>query len=435
MAVEVRIPELGESVTEGVIVRWLKQDGELVQADQSVLELETDKATLEIPATASGRLEIVERKGATVRVGAVVARIAEGADRPTASAKPKTAPARAKPSAPAPASPPDSGTRSKRPVEPDSEDAEPERHDDRAGMRERAARDGEAPPEPEAAEARDDVERQVAEMASERVESPPEEPETPAEEEQPTAPTRGPRTVPPSVSEKTDAIERKPMSRLRRRIAERLVEAQRTAAILTTFNEIDLSRLLAARERLRSRFRERHGVDLGLVSLFGRACLQALAEVPILNARIEGDDVVYHRHVHLGIAVSTPRGLVVPVVRDANRLRFAELQRAIEDLARLARDAKLTPDQLSGGTFTITNGGVFGSLLSTPILNPPQSGILGMHKIEERPVAVDGQVVIRPMMYVALSYDHRLVDGEQAVTFLVRVKTRLEDPVRMLFEV
>jgi 2-oxoglutarate dehydrogenase E2 component (dihydrolipoamide succinyltransferase) len=433
MAVEVRIPELGESVTEGVIVRWLKQDGELVQADQSVLELETDKATLEIPATASGRLEIVERKGATVRVGAVVARIAEGADRPTASAKPKTAPARAKPSAPAPASPPDSGIRSKRPVEPDSEDAEPERHDDRTGMRERAAR--ETPPEPEAAEARDDVERQVAEMASERVESPPEEPETPAEEEQPTAPTRGPRTVPPSVSEKTDAIERKPMSRLRRRIAERLVEAQRTAAILTTFNEIDLSRLLAARERLRSRFRERHGVDLGLVSLFGRACLQALAEVPILNARIEGDDVVYHRHVHLGIAVSTPRGLVVPVVRDANRLRFAELQRAIEDLARLARDAKLTPDQLAGGTFTITNGGVFGSLLSTPILNPPQSGILGMHKIEERPVAVDGQVVIRPMMYVALSYDHRLVDGEQAVTFLVRVKTRLEDPVRMLFEV
>jgi 2-oxoglutarate dehydrogenase E2 component (dihydrolipoamide succinyltransferase) len=364
-----------------------------------------------------------------------VARIAEGADRPTASAKPKTAPARAKPSAPAPASPPDSGTRSKRPVEPDSEDAEPERHDDRAGMRERAARDGETPPEPEAAEARDDVERQVAEMASERVESPPEEPETPAEEEQPTAPTRGPRKVPPSVSEKTDAVERKPMSRLRRRIAERLVEAQRTAAILTTFNEIDLSRLLAARERLRARFRERHGVDLGLVSLFGRACLQALAEVPILNARIEGDDVIYHRHVHLGIAVSTPRGLVVPVVRDADRLRFAELQRGIEDLARLARDAKLTPDQLSGGTFTITNGGVFGSLLSTPILNPPQSGILGMHKIEERPVAVDGQVVIRPMMYVALSYDHRLVDGEQAVTFLVRVKTRLEDPVRMLFEV
>jgi 2-oxoglutarate dehydrogenase E2 component (dihydrolipoamide succinyltransferase) len=430
LAVEIRIPELGESVTEGVIVRWLKQDGEVVQADESVLELETDKATLEIPATASGRLEIVERKGATVRVGTVVARIAEGADRPTASAKSRPAPTPAKPSAPRPAT----GTRRQPPGEPAAEEGESRRHDDRAGEPERTAGDAEAPPEAEAAEAKDDVERRVAEIAAERVEAPPEEPETPAEEEQPPAPIPAPRKA-PVVSEETDAVERKPMSRLRRRIAERLVEAQRTAAILTTFNEIDLSRLLAARERLRGRFRERHGVDLGLVSLFGRACLLALAEVPILNARIDGDEVVYHRHVHLGIAVSTPRGLVVPVVRDADRLRFAELQRAVEDLARLAREAKLMPDQLAGGTFTITNGGVFGSLLSTPILNPPQSGILGMHKIEERPVAVDGQVVIRPMMYVALSYDHRLVDGEQAVTFLVRVKARLEDPVRMLFEV
>jgi 2-oxoglutarate dehydrogenase E2 component (dihydrolipoamide succinyltransferase) len=435
MAVEVRIPELGESVTEGVIARWLKQDGELVRADESVLELETDKATLEIPATASGRLEIVERKGATVRVGTVVARIAQGADRPAASAKPKAASARGKPPAAPSASAPETATGRRPPVEPDAGNEEPQHHDDQGRELERAPRDGEAPPQDaEAAKAKDDVERQVAEMAADRVESPPEEPETPAEEEQPRAPTRGPRKVPPSVTEETDGIERKPMSRLRRRIAERLVEVQRTAAILTTFNEIDLSRLLAARERLRSRFRERHGVDLGLVSLFGRACLLALAEIPILNARIDGDDVVYHRHVNLGIAVSTPRGLVVPVVRDANRLRFAELQRAVEDLARLARDGKLTPDQLANGTFTITNGGVFGSLLSTPILNPPQSGILGMHKIEERPVAVDGQVVIRPMMYVALSYDHRLVDGEQAVTFLVRVKKRLEDPVRMLFE-
>jgi 2-oxoglutarate dehydrogenase E2 component (dihydrolipoamide succinyltransferase) len=239
----------------------------------------------------------------------------------------------------------------------------------------------------------------------------------------------------PSPDEAVDEVERRPMSRLRRRIAERLVEAQRTAAILTTFNEVDLSQLLDGRRRNRERFRERHGVDLGLVSLFGRACILALADVPIVNARIDGDDVVYHRHVHLGIAVSTPRGLVVPVVRHAERLRLAELETAIAERARRARDAKLTPDDLAGGPFTISNGGVFGSLLSTPILNPPQSGILGMHKIEERPVARDGQVVIRPMMYVALSYDHRLVDGEQAVTFLVRVKDRLEDPVRMLLEV
>jgi 2-oxoglutarate dehydrogenase E2 component (dihydrolipoamide succinyltransferase) len=229
--------------------------------------------------------------------------------------------------------------------------------------------------------------------------------------------------------------ERVPMSRLRRRIAERLVEAQRTAAILTTFNEVDLSALLSARRRHREAFRGRHGVDLGLMSLFGRACVGALREVPVVNAQIEGADIVYHRHVHLGIAVSTERGLVVPVIRDADSLGLPDLERRIEELARRAREGKITPDELSGGTFTITNGGVFGSLLSTPILNPPQSGILGMHKIEDRPVAVDGQVVIRPMMYLALSYDHRLVDGAQAVTFLVRVKERLEDPVRMLLEV
>jgi 2-oxoglutarate dehydrogenase E2 component (dihydrolipoamide succinyltransferase) len=225
------------------------------------------------------------------------------------------------------------------------------------------------------------------------------------------------------------------MTGLRRRIAERLVEAQRTAAILTTFNEVDCSALMAARRRHRERFRERHGVDLGLMSLFARACAQALAEVRVVNAPLDGADIVHPRHVHLGIAVSTARGLVVPVVRRADTLSLPEIERAIGELAARARDGKLVPDDLAGGTFTITNGGVFGSLLSTPLLNPPQSGILGMHRIQDRPVAIDGQVVIRPMMYVALSYDHRLVDGEQAVTFLVRVKERLEDPVRMLLEV
>ena len=232
-----------------------------------------------------------------------------------------------------------------------------------------------------------------------------------------------------------ERVERVPMSRLRRRIAERLVEAQRTAAILTTFNEVDCSALMDVRRRHRERFKSTHGVDLGFMSLFARAVVLALADVPVVNARIDGDDIVYHRHVHLGIAVSTERGLVVPVIRHADAMRLAELERAVNELATRARDARLVPDDLAGGTFSITNGGVFGSLLSTPILNPPQSGILGMHKIQERPVAVDGQVVVRPMMYVALSYDHRLVDGQQAVTFLVRVKERLEDPVRMLLEV
>jgi 2-oxoglutarate dehydrogenase E2 component (dihydrolipoamide succinyltransferase) len=254
---------------------------------------------------------------------------------------------------------------------------------------------------------------------------PPMEPPAPT----PATPPAAPRPPEPETPERV------PMSRLRRRIAERLVEAQRTAAILTTFNEVDLSALLAARRRHREAFRERHGVDLGLMSLFGRACVGALRLVPVVNAQIDGADIVYHRHVHLGIAVSTERGLVVPVIRDADSLGLPDLERRIEELARRAREGKITPDELSGGTFTITNGGVFGSLLSTPILNPPQSGILGMHKIEDRPVAVDGQVVIRPMMYLALSYDHRLVDGAQAVTFLVRVKERLEDPVRMLLEV
>jgi 2-oxoglutarate dehydrogenase E2 component (dihydrolipoamide succinyltransferase) len=232
-----------------------------------------------------------------------------------------------------------------------------------------------------------------------------------------------------------DESDREPMTQLRRTIAARLVDAQRTAAILTTFNEVDLGELLALRARYRERFKARHGVDLGLMSLFARAVLHGLREVPILNARIDGSDVVTPRRVHLGIAVSTPRGLVVPVVRDADGQSLASLEKAIGDLARRARDGKLAPDDLAGGTFTITNGGVFGSLLSTPILNPPQSGILGMHKIEDRPIARAGQVVIRPMMYVALSYDHRLVDGEQAVTFLVRVKEALEDPARMVLEV
>jgi 2-oxoglutarate dehydrogenase E2 component (dihydrolipoamide succinyltransferase) len=242
-----------------------------------------------------------------------------------------------------------------------------------------------------------------------------------------------PRPAPSAGAE--GETERVPMSALRRRIAQRLVEAQRTAAILTTFNEVDVSQVQAVRRRYRERFRAVHDVDLGLMSLFARAVVLALHDVPAMNARIDGDDVVYQRFVHLGIAVSTERGLVVPVVRHAHALGLAELERAIDLLARRARESKLLPDDLAGGTFTITNGGVFGSLLSTPILNPPQSGILGMHKIQDRPVAVDGQVAIRPMMYVALSYDHRLVDGEQAVTFLVRVKERLEDPVRMLLEV
>jgi 2-oxoglutarate dehydrogenase E2 component (dihydrolipoamide succinyltransferase) len=384
MAAEIRIPPLGESINEATLVRWLKEDGAHVEADEVVLELETEKAAMEVQAETPGRLKIVVPAGSQVTPGTVVGRITEEAAPARKDAAPETKQA--------PADKP-------RVVEP-------------VGVT-RAA----APKEPPRA-----------------APAPRAEPARRAEPPRPAAPAAPDGDGRRPAASDEDA-EREPMSQLRRTIAARLVEAQRTAAILTTFNEIDLGELQALRARHRERFKARHGVDLGLMSLFARAVIHALREVAILNARIDGTDVVKPRHVHLGIAVSTPRGLVVPVVRGADGLSLAALEKAIGDVARRAREGKLAPGDLAGGTFTITNGGVFGSLLSTPILNPPQSGILGMHKIEERPVARQGQVVIRPMMYVALSYDHRLVDGEQAVTFLVRVKEALEDPARMVLEV
>jgi len=391
MAVEIRIPPLGESITEATLVRWLKPDGAHVDADEVVLELETEKAAMEVQAETAGRLSIVVPAGSRVQPGMVVGRIAEqpaerAAERPAEAIAAAKA-ARETPRATAPRAEP--GPR-----------AEPARRAERPA--------GAEPPQ----------------------RSEPPKPTEPARASTPVHDGDGRG----ATAAETDA-EREPMSQLRRTIAARLVEAQRTAAILTTFNEVDLGELQALRARHRERFKAKHGVDLGLMSLFARAVIHGLREVPILNARIDGTDVVKPRHIHLGIAVSTPRGLVVPVVRDADRQSLAALEEAIGDVARRAREGKLAPGDLAGGTFTITNGGVFGSLLSTPILNPPQSGILGMHKIEDRPVARAGQVVIRPMMYVAVSYDHRLVDGEQAVTFLVRVKEALEDPARMVLEV
>ena len=426
MTAELRLPQLGESVTEGTIARRLKQTGDMVEAEEPVLELETDKATMEIPAGMSGQLSIVEPQGAVVRVGTVVARIDQGA--PTAAPAAKAAPTAAPPRP----SPPDTPIAAPPPVDPALSPAVRKLVAEHALDPARLSGSGKG-----GRLTKDDVLRHLEQPASAPAGAPVPRPTEPRAADDARPSTKPPAPAPHAASRPAEAEmpERVPMSRLRRRIAERLVEAQRTAAILTTFNEVDLSALLAARRRHREAFRERHGVDLGLMSLFARACVGALRVVPVVNAQIEGSDVVYHRQVHLGIAVSTERGLVVPVVRGADSLELPDLERRIEELARRAREGKITPDELSGGTFTITNGGVFGSLLSTPILNPPQSGILGMHKIEDRPVAVDGQVVIRPMMYLALSYDHRLVDGAQAVTFLVRVKERLEDPIRMLLEV
>ena len=418
MTLDVRIPSLGESVSEGVITRWIKQNGDAVAADDALFELETDKATMEIPAEAAGRLEIITAAGETVAVGAVVARILDGA---AGQAQPAAAAPRARPAAPSPE--PAAKNAAAAPLSPAV----------RKLVTENALDPAQIPGSGKGGRVtKEDVLKIIegGRGASATLQAKPE-----ANSVEAAPPPREAVSAPRPSAVPSTEVERVPMTRLRKRIAERLVEAQRTAAILTTFNEIDMTAVMELRKRYKERFAKAHGIGLGFVSLFGRASIQALREIPVVNASIEGDDVVYHRRVHLGIAVGTPRGLVVPVVRNADALSVADLEKAIAELAALARDGKLLPDHLAGGTFTISNGGVYGSLMSTPILTPPQSAILGMHKIEERPVVIEGQVVVRPMMYVALSYDHRLIDGEQAVTFLVRVKERLEDPSRMILEV
>src|SRR5262249_1028 len=409
---DVSIPSLGESVTEATIVRWTKADGEVVQRDEVLLELETDKAGMEISALESGVVHIRKAAGATVAVGEVVGVIEPGGAATAVPPAPRLAAAPAPPpkASPPPASPePPAPARPVGPLSPAVRQLIAEHSLDPASIRasgkggrltkedvvthlERGGKDGGT---------------QVAAVAQ-------------------AAPLPERKAASPGDEEVV------PMSRLRKRSAERLVQAQHTAAILTTFNEIDMSAVMALRSQYKEAFQKKHGVPLGFMSVFARACVEALEELPAVNAEIRGDAIVYKRFVHLGIAVGTERGLVVPVVRHAERLSLAEIEREIGRLAGPARHNKLMPDDLAGGTFTISNGGVYGSLMSTPILNPPQSGILGMHKIEKRPVVVQDQVVVRPMMYVALSYDHRLIDGEQAVTFLVRVKERIEDPARLL---
>jgi 2-oxoglutarate dehydrogenase E2 component (dihydrolipoamide succinyltransferase) len=427
---EVRIPTLGESVTEATIARWAKADGDTVGPDDVILELESDKAATELPAEHAGTLRILKQEGETVVPGDVVARIEDG---DTRSAAPAKAPAPA--AAPAPSQPaaPKAAETVPEPVTPPATAQLPARG---VGPLSPAVRNliDEHGLDPAAITAsgkggrltKGDVlthleRREAMEKAA---------PARPAPAPPPAAPS-----APAAPRPAGEGEERVAMTRIRKRIAERLVAAQHTAAILTTFNEIDCSAMMAMRAQYKEQFQKKHGIGLGFMSFFGRACIAALAEIPGVNAQIDGDDVVYRRYVNLGVAVGTERGLVVPVVKRAESMSFAELEREIARLAGLARDGKLGIDDLQGGTFTISNGGVYGSLLSTPILNPPQSGILGMHKIEKRPVVVNDQIVIRPMMYLALSYDHRLVDGEQAVTFLVRVKERLEDPGRLLLDV
>jgi len=427
--VEVKVPRLAESIADATLVEWLKGDGEAVRLDEPIATLETDKAAMEISATESGVLRYARQVGDVLRVDDVLARIEPGAVVATVPAR--VAAAAAPVAVPAAAAVPAALAASRSSSSPDAPPIAVPAAPFGPAVRRLVEEHGLDPASvkgtgPGGRLLKEDVLRHLDQVAV--CPAVPARPATPAVAAAPASPP-----APPAPAEAGERIV--PMNRIRLRIAERLVQAQHTAAILTTFNEVDMSAVVELRARRRESFEQQHGVKLGLTSFFGRACVRALREVPELNAVVRGTDLVYHDFVHLAVAVQTDRGLVVPVIHDAHRLSFVELEREIARLAGKARDHRLSLDDLAGGTFTVSNGGIFGSLLSTPILNPPQSGILGMHKIEKRPVVVADQIVIRPMMYVALSYDHRIVDGEQSVTFLVKVKERIEDPERLLLDV
>ncbi len=415
MATDIVVPTLGESVSEATVAQWLKKPGDAIAVDDPLVELETDKVTLEVNASVAGVLsEVAAEEGANVEVGALLGRISEGGGASAATPAPKPEPAPAPAPAPAP-----------KEAEPVATPPPP------LAAKEAAATDAQSPA----------VRKMVAEhgLDAGKIEGTGKDGRLLKEDVQKavdSAPAPTDEAKPAAPAQDTGAREeRVRMTRLRKRIAERLKEAQNTAAMLTTFNEVDMGAVMDLRNIYRDSFEKKHGVRLGFMSFFTSAVVAALKELPAVNGAIEGDEIVYRNYYNIGVAVSAPQGLVVPVLRNAETMGFADIEKNIGILGRRARDGKLSMEDMSGGTFTITNGGVFGSLLSTPILNPPQSAILGMHKIQERPMAVDGEVKIRRMMYLALSYDHRLIDGREAVTFLVRVKDYIEDPERLLLNV
>jgi 2-oxoglutarate dehydrogenase E2 component (dihydrolipoamide succinyltransferase) len=409
MMIELKVPSIGESITEVEIGGWLKAEGATVAKDEPVAMIETEKATVELPAPADGTItKLLKKQGEIAQVGETIAHLEAGKAEPApAKAAPVPAPAASAPAEKSASEPAKATPLAKRVL------AE---HDLRAEDVPATGPGGKI--------SKQDVLQHVQQLQKEKNSTP----VAPTENVSPAAPT------PPSgAGGREDKVVR--MSLLRRTIAKRLVEAQHTAALLTTFNEVDMSAILAFRQQYQESFQKKYGIKLGFMSFFVKAVIDGLKQFPLLNAEIRDTDVVYHNYHDIGLAVSTDRGLVVPVLPDADRLSFAEIEQAVADFAKRARDGKIKPEELTGGTFTITNGGVFGSLLSTPLVNPPQSGILGMHTIQERPIAVAGQVVIRPMMYVALTYDHRIVDGKEAVQFLRRVKEAVENPARMLLEI
>ena len=417
MSIEIKVPVLGESVVEATVSRWMKAKGEAVQADEPVVELETDKVTLEVPSPVAGTLEdIVVAEGSVVGVDALLALVAEGAVSTTPAAAKKEASSPAPAAAPAPAAPAPAAVSStpaaSLPLSPAVKKLIDENHLNPQAIS-GTGKDGRL--------TKADVKAAIA-QGSAKAATPAVMPATPA------AATPAPRHD--DVRE-----ERVPMSRLRRVIASRLKEAQNTAAMLTTFNEVDMSAVMALRSEYKDEFEKNYGARLGFMGFFVKAVITALSEFPAVNAEIHGDDIIYKNFYNIGVAVGTPQGLVVPVLKNAQDMGLAEIETTIGGFGQKARDGKLSPADMAGGSFTISNGGVYGSLMSTPILNPPQSGILGMHKIQKRPVAVGNSVEIRPMMYLALSYDHRIIDGREAVSFLVRVKDSIEDPRRLLLGV
>ncbi len=413
---EIRVPTLGESVTEATIGKWFKKPGEAVAVDEPLVELETDKVTIEVPAPAAGVLgDIAAKDGDTVAVGALLGQIKEGAGAPPAAkAERKAEPPKTAPAASQPAS-----------AKPVASKAPPADTPLAPSVRKLAAKSGMDATAVPGSGKDGRVTKGDMMAAIERAAAQPMPVAAPAAAVQVRAPT---------PADDAAREERVRMTRLRQTIARRLKDAQNTAAMLTTFNEVDMSHVMALRTQYRDLFEKKHGVKLGFMGFFVRACVQALKEVPAVNAEIDGADIIYKNYYHLGIAVGTERGLVVPVVRDCDHKSLAEIEKSIAEFGRRARDGSLTIEEMQGGTFTITNGGIYGSLMSTPILNAPQSGILGMHKIQERPMVVGGKIEVRPMMYLALSYDHRIVDGREAVTFLVRVKECLEEPARLVLD-
>jgi 2-oxoglutarate dehydrogenase E2 component (dihydrolipoamide succinyltransferase) len=418
---EIRVPTLGESVTEATIGKWFKKPGDPVAVDEPLVELETDKVTIEVPAPAAGVLgEIAAKDGETVAVGALLGQIKEGVGAPSAKASASTAeksaatPVPPSPAHPLPSPPPLAGegrVGADLPLAPSVRKLTAESGIDAATVP-GSGKDGR-------------VTKGDMMAAIERAASAP----TPV-----AAPAAAVHARAPSVPDDASREERVKMTRLRATIARRLKEAQNTAAMLTTFNEVDMSAVMHLRNQYKDLFENKHGVKLGFMGFFVKACVQALKEIPAVNAEIDGADLIYKNYYHVGIAVGTDKGLVVPVVRDCEQKSLAQIEQEIAGLGRRAREGALKIEEMQGGTFTITNGGVYGSLMSTPILNAPQSGILGMHKIQERPMAVAGKIEVRPMMYLALSYDHRIVDGREAVTFLVRVKECLEEPARLVLD-